>query len=123
MRRVVCLLALLLTIPASADAATGYRTGQEVNTPPSGSCFSTFFSGAYTLQDGGDPRVGDVFYVSLDATFIDSFDCAADFISSALTLPSGVAPSISATAPVICRVATTGTSTWSLGNGWDSRSG
>ena len=105
MSRFLGLLALVLVValPASAGAATGYRTGAEVNTPPSGSCFSTFFKGSYTLQDGSDPRVGDVFYVSLSATFIDSFDCAADFVASALTLPSGVAPSISATSPVICR--------------------
>lgn len=93
--------ALILAVPA--QGAVTFTTGTEVNTNPSGSCFSTFFKTAFTKQDGVNPKVGELFYVSLTATFIDSFDCAAEFVSSALTLPSGVTPAITADTPMICR--------------------
>lgn len=102
-RMLAAATAAALTLTASAEAAVNYTTGPEVNTNPSGSCFSTFFKSAFTKQDGVDPKVGELFYVSLTATFVDSFDCAADFVSSALTLPAGVTPAITADTPMICR--------------------
>jgi hypothetical protein len=95
--------ALVLALAGSAQGAVTYTTGAEVFTPASGACSSTFVRGAFTKQDGANPKVGELFYVSLTATFIDSFDCAAEFVSSALTLPAGVTPAITADTPMLCR--------------------
>ena len=96
--------ALALAAPAQAELA--YKTGPEINTAE-GNCFPLRAWASYTQQKNGatavEPRVDDVFYISVDYSFFQTFDCAADFVSAEVTLPPGVAP-VTTAAPICRRI-------------------
>jgi hypothetical protein len=100
--RHIALCALLaLAAPAIAQADVTLKVGQQVATNGV-VCFPEFVTPAYSQQSAGvEPRVGDVFYLSVRIDFTSSFDCAADFMTELVTLPTNVAPV--ASLPPICR--------------------
>ena len=99
---------LILAPGASADVVL---KASPTSYTATSNCFPSGVTPAYAQQTsapgnttGIEPRVGDVFYMSLrvDLTQL-SFTCAADFTSVLATLPSNVAPAISGSATTICR--------------------
>ena len=105
-RRSTCasvLAALLLLLTAgSAHGAAGFKQGPEFNTAQA-NCFPLRAFPAYTQQDGQEPQVEDVFYLSITVEFFQTFDCAADFFAVVVTLPPNVQPAIGGSAVPICR--------------------
>src|SRR3712207_206595 len=101
---VVAAAAVVLAGAGPARADLGYKTGPEINTAQ-GNCFPLRAWASYTQQKNAgvatEPRVDDVFYISVDYSFFQTFDCAADFVSAEVTLPNGVTPV--GTAKPICR--------------------
>lgn len=110
-------LRFLLTIAVAAagsalaspvQAGTTYKSGAEINTA-NANCFPLRAFPAYTQQTatgsstGIEPKVGDVFYLSITVSFFQTFDCAADFFSTQVTLPPNVEPAVSGSAIPICR--------------------
>ncbi len=85
------------------------KSGTSVSTG-FGNCQPSLVTPSYTQQTaaagnttGIEPKVGDVFYLSLRIDFTISFDCAADFSSVLATLPNNVVPAISGSATTLCR--------------------
>jgi hypothetical protein len=99
----VCVLAVVATGVDSASANVTLKAGTQVNTTQT-NCFPSFVTPAYSQQLAGvEPKVGDVFYLSLRVDFLVSFDCAADFFSAQATLPVGLQPAVGGSATTICR--------------------
>ena len=100
----MCLLAAVLVVVGvaapSAQAQVSYKTGAEINTAQ-GNCFPLRAWASYSQQNSAEPRVDDVFYISVYYSFFQTFDCAADFVSAQLTLPSGV--QAASDVPPVCR--------------------
>src|SRR4051794_23727457 len=78
------LAACALVAAAPANAGTTYKTGADFATSQA-NCFPLSGRPSYTQQTatgsttGIEPKVDDVFYVSLTVSFFQTFDCAADF--------------------------------------------
>src|SRR3954447_24387069 len=104
----VSLAACALVAAAPANAGTTYKTGADFATSQA-NCFPLSGRPSYTQQTatgsttGTEPKVDDVFYVSLTVSFFQTFDCAADFFSTQVTLPPNVQPAVSGSAIPICR--------------------
>jgi hypothetical protein len=103
LRRIAVLLLGALAVAAPAHAAVTLKVGQQQTTAGI-VCFPELVTPAYSQQSPGvEPRVGDVFYLSVRVDFTSSFDCAADFVTELVTLPPNVQPAISQYASPICR--------------------
>ena len=98
----------LLLSAAPAQAGTTFKNGAEINTAQA-NCFPLRAFPAYTQQTatgsstGIEPKVEDVFYLSITVSFFQTFDCAADFFSTQVTLPPNVQPAVGGSAIPICR--------------------
>src|SRR5215213_2665529 len=104
----LALAAAVLLSASPAQAGTTFKNGAEIDTAQA-NCFPLRAFPAYTQQTatgsstGIEPKVGDVFYLSLTVSFFQTFDCAADFFSTQVTLPPNVVPAVSGSAIPICR--------------------
>lgn len=93
----------LIAIPA-ARADPVLKAGNPADTN-AGNCAPTHIVPSYSQQvSGTEPKVNDVFYISvrMDLSLI-TFDCAAEFYSILADLPTGVSPAIGGSATMICR--------------------
>src|SRR5215217_2957665 len=104
----LALAAAVLLSASPAQAGTTFKNGAEIDTAQA-NCFPLRAFPAYTQQTatgsstGIEPKVDDVFYLSLTVSFFQTFDCAADFFSTQVTLPPNVVPAVSGSAIPICR--------------------
>jgi hypothetical protein len=98
------LVAVALAAPA-AQADVAFKTGPEINTAQ-GNCFPLRAFASYSQQKNGgvatEPRVDDVFFITVYYKFFQTFDCAADFVSAEFTLPPGVTP-VATSRPICTR--------------------
>lgn len=107
-RLLLAVAAGLLVSAAPAQAGTTFKSGAEINTAQA-NCFPLRAFPAYTQQTGTgsstgiEPKVDDVFYLSITVSFFQTFDCAADFFSTQVTLPPNVQPAVGGSAVPICR--------------------
>lgn len=104
------MLALALIGAPAAKADVVLKAGPSAETAVT-HCAPSLVTPAYSQQTAGqgdttgiEPKVGDVFYISLriDLAAI-FFDCAADFYSVLATLPANLTPAIGGSATTICR--------------------
>lgn len=91
------------------SAAVVLKTGPQAFTAQA-TCLPATVTPAYSQQTppdnpnaGIEPKVGDVFYLSVRVDVLVTFDCAADFFSVLVTLPPNVQPALGGPAIPICR--------------------
>lgn len=97
------ILALALLVP-TASAAPVLKAGTSAETS-GGFCAPSLITPSYSQQVAGiDPKVNDVFYISLriDLSLI-TFDCANEFYSVLADLPPNVSPAAAGGTTMICR--------------------
>lgn len=93
---------LLLASPAHADPVLKAGPSGETS---GGFCPPSLITPSYSQQASGvEPKVGDVFYLSLrvDLSLV-TFDCANEFYSVLADLPPNVQTAVSGSATTICR--------------------